>query len=147
MPVIIRLARFGKRNHPVYRITVADHRRIPTGRFLEQIGTFNPRVNLDRVKDLRLNTMRAKYWLSVGAQTSPAVARLFGMFNLLPPHPQHNATLAHFPDPILRFGPKPKPEAADLSNPPDAADLSTNPADAADLSINPAPNASEAKMA
>lgn len=106
MPVRIRFARYGKKNHPFYRILVADHRRIPTGKFLEQIGTYNPIVNMARVKDLRLNTSRAKYWLSVGAQPSPGVARLFGMFNLLPPPPQRNSTLAHFPDPILRFGPK-----------------------------------------
>jgi len=88
MPVAIRLMRMGQIHRPVYRISVADSRRVPTGKFLEHIGTFSPHKDRMGNKQFRLNVARAKYWLAMGAQPSDAVARLFSRFHLIPLPPQ-----------------------------------------------------------
>lgn len=85
MPVRIRLARFGRIRDPFYRIRVQDSRRSRNGKFIEQLGTYDPIPNnADHMKEVRLNVERLKYWLSVGAQPSKPVARLLGYCGLLP---------------------------------------------------------------
>ena len=59
----IRLARFGSRHQPHYRIVVADSRARRDGRFIESLGSFNPQAGT-----VQLNVDRAEYWISVGAQ-------------------------------------------------------------------------------
>lgn len=59
----IRLARYGSRHQPHYRIVVADSRARRDGRFIEIIGSYNPETHA-----LQLNKERAEHWLSVGAQ-------------------------------------------------------------------------------
>ncbi len=59
----IRLARFGSRHQPHYRIVVADSRSRRDGRFIESLGSYNPQAGT-----VQLNAERANYWLSVGAQ-------------------------------------------------------------------------------
>lgn len=71
--VRIRLRRVGAKKQPSYRIVVADKDAPRDGRFIENIGFFNPRTEPETVE---LNADRALYWLSVGAQPSEAVARL-----------------------------------------------------------------------
>ena len=71
--VRIRLRRVGAKKQPSYRIVVADKDAPRDGRFIENIGYFNPRTEPETVE---LNADRALYWLSVGAQPSEAVARL-----------------------------------------------------------------------
>jgi len=71
MAVHIRLARAGTTKTPFYRIVVADQRSPRGGRFIERIGTYDPRR-----PELRLDTTRIKHWLSVGAQPSHTVALL-----------------------------------------------------------------------
>jgi small subunit ribosomal protein S16 len=85
MPVRIRLQRFGRRNLPFYRIVVADSRAPRDGRFLENVGTYNPIAFEDKVKEITANGERVKYWLSCGAQPSERVSWLFGKVGLLPP--------------------------------------------------------------
>ena len=68
--VKIRLRRMGAKKAPYYRIVVADSRCPRDGRFIEEIGTFNP-VKDD--KAITLDVERAKYWLGVGAQPSQTV--------------------------------------------------------------------------
>jgi len=63
----------GAKKQPSYRIVVADKDAPRDGRFIENIGFFNPRTEPETVE---LNADRALYWLSVGAQPSEAVARL-----------------------------------------------------------------------
>lgn len=69
----IRLARGGKKRQPSYRIVVTEITSPRDGRFVEQIGFYNPMTNPDTYK---VKEDRALYWLSVGAQPSDAVARL-----------------------------------------------------------------------
>ncbi|MBK9140471.1 MAG: 30S ribosomal protein S16 [Verrucomicrobia bacterium] len=71
MAVKIRLKRIGARNTPAYRIVVADSRSPRDGRFIEEIGSYNP---LQAGTNFTLKLDRAKYWLSVGAQPSETVA-------------------------------------------------------------------------
>jgi small subunit ribosomal protein S16 len=73
--VVIRLARGGSKKRPFYRIIAADSRSRRDGRFIERIGTYNPFAS-EGEKGLNIATDRLAYWQGVGAQVSPAVARL-----------------------------------------------------------------------
>jgi small subunit ribosomal protein S16 len=70
----IRLARFGKKKQPFYRIVVLDKRKPRNGRTVEIVGTYDPLKNPALIQ---LNTERVKYWLSVGAQPSDTVRSFF----------------------------------------------------------------------
>ena len=70
MAVAIRLRREGARNHPFYRIAVADQRSPRDGKFIELIGHYDPKQACDNHK---INLERAEYWLSVGARPSQTV--------------------------------------------------------------------------
>jgi small subunit ribosomal protein S16 len=71
--VMIRLARFGARKQPYYRIVAIEKDRARNGRSIEVVGTYNPRTNPASVE---LKYERIAYWQSVGAQLSPIVAKL-----------------------------------------------------------------------
>ena len=71
--VMIRLARFGARKQPYYRIVVIEKDRARNGRSIEVVGTYNPRTNPATVD---LKHERVAYWRSVGAQLSPRVEKL-----------------------------------------------------------------------
>ncbi len=71
--VKIRLARFGSKKNPHYRIVVADSRNRRDGRNIESIGRYNPRTEPSTIV---VNEERAKYWLSVGAQPTDPVKKL-----------------------------------------------------------------------
>jgi len=73
MAVKIRLRRMGKKKAPFYRIIVADSRSPRDGKFIDEIGTYNPNVEPSAVK---INEEAAKKWLSDGAQPTETVARL-----------------------------------------------------------------------
>ena len=73
MSVSIRLARFGSKKKPFYRIVVTDTRNPRDGRFIERIGTFNPKVEPPVVE---LNSARLDYWKGQGAQTSATLERV-----------------------------------------------------------------------
>lgn len=75
MAIALRLSRGGAKKRPYYRIVAADSRYPRDGRYLEQIGTYNPLLAKDDEKRVSLNEDRAKYWLGVGAQPSDRVAR------------------------------------------------------------------------
>jgi small subunit ribosomal protein S16 len=75
MAIAIRLSRGGAKKRPYYRIVVADSRAARDGKYLEQIGTYNPLLAKDDEKRVNLNEDRARHWLSVGAQPSDRVAR------------------------------------------------------------------------
>ena len=66
----IRLARFGKKKLPSYRIVVTDKRRPRNGRFVEIVGTYDP---LKKPAVVNLKAERIKYWLGCGAQPSDTV--------------------------------------------------------------------------
>ena len=65
--VKIRLRRLGAKKAPFYRVVVADSRFPRDGRFIEEIGYYNP---VSEPVDLKIDAERAKYWLGVGAQPS-----------------------------------------------------------------------------
>ena len=73
MAVKIRLARYGAKKRPYYRIVAADSRMPRDGRFLEQVGTYNP---MEDPAVIRLKMDRLDHWISVGAQPSQTVASL-----------------------------------------------------------------------
>jgi len=69
----IRLLRKGKKNQPSFRIVVVDKKKsVKSGLYTEDIGFLNPLT-----KERKINTERAKYWLSVGAKPSSTVYNLF----------------------------------------------------------------------
>jgi small subunit ribosomal protein S16 len=71
--VTIRLARHGTNKAPFYRIVVTDHRNPRDGRFIERIGTYDPRRQPVRFE---LDRDRLAYWTGRGARPSETVARL-----------------------------------------------------------------------
>ena len=88
MPVRIRLARFGTKNRPHYRVYVADSRAPRDGKHIEIVGHYDPIAQKDGHKHVGLNIERIKYWLSVGAQPSDTVARLLGQAGVIPALPR-----------------------------------------------------------
>ena len=74
MAVKIRLKRMGKKRKPFYRIVAADSRSPRDGRFIEEIGTYDPN---QEPAEIHVNEELAKKWLSNGAQPTETVARLF----------------------------------------------------------------------
>ena len=74
MAVKIRLKRFGKIRSPHYRIVVADSRTKRDGRAIEEIGKYHPKNDPSVIE---VDSDRAQYWLSVGAQPTEAVVALF----------------------------------------------------------------------
>jgi len=73
--VTIRLSRGGSKKRPFYHLTVTDSRNSRDGRFVEQIGFFNP-VARGQEERLRVDQERAQFWLERGAQPSDRVAKL-----------------------------------------------------------------------
>ncbi len=73
--VVIRLARGGAKKRPFYNIVATDSRNRRDGRFIERIGFYNP-VATGNAETMRVAADRLAYWQGVGAQLSPAVARL-----------------------------------------------------------------------
>eukprot|EP00128_Syssomonas_multiformis_P016085 Colp12_sorted_trinity150504_noHs@3473 len=93
MVVAIRLARFGVAHKPFYKIRVANKRGPRDGKYIEEVGSYNPLPDHHNVKQVVMNVHRIKYWLSVGAQPTDAVAKLLAQSGVLPPHPR---TMAGF---------------------------------------------------
>lgn len=74
MAVKIRLKRMGQKKAPFYRIVVADSRSPRDGRFIEEIGTYDPTQNPSAFK---VNEEAAKKWLANGAKPTDTVAKIF----------------------------------------------------------------------
>jgi len=73
--VRIRLMRLGKKKSPFYRIVVSDARTPRDGRFIEQVGHYDPRK--DGEEKVVLDKERVKHWLGSGAQPTETVVSLF----------------------------------------------------------------------
>jgi small subunit ribosomal protein S16 len=78
--VRIRLRRVGAKKQPSYRVVAADRESPRDGRFLEVLGHYNPRT---KPATIHLDEERIFHWLSVGAQPSDPVARLFKVMGTL----------------------------------------------------------------
>lgn len=85
MSVVIRLSRSGRTHHPVYRISVADHRVAATGKFLQQIGFYDPNSATPTAK---IDEASAIAWIEKGARLTPTVERIFSRMGLLAKHTQ-----------------------------------------------------------
>lgn len=90
MAVAIRLSRGGAKKRPYYRIVVADVRAPRDGKYLEQIGTYNPMLPKDSGERVKLNEDRARHWLSVGAKPSDRVHRFLDAAGILERAPRNN---------------------------------------------------------
>lgn len=89
MSVKIRLARGGAKKRPYYYIVAAHTTSPRDGRYIEQVGTFNPMLKKDDENRVKLNEERCKYWLSVGALPTDRVARFLdaaGLFKRTQPN-------------------------------------------------------------
>jgi small subunit ribosomal protein S16 len=71
--VKIRLARFGGKKHPYYHIVVSDSESPRDGRFLEQLGTYDPSKPMS---EARLDAKRLEYWLGVGAKATETLKKI-----------------------------------------------------------------------
>lgn len=75
MSLKIRLARGGSKKRPFYSIVVADARAPRDGRFIEKIGTYDPRLAKDSPERVKVDAEKAADWISKGAQPTDRVAR------------------------------------------------------------------------
>ena len=80
MAVKIRLRRMGSKKAPFYRVVVADSRYPRDGRFIEEIGTYDPMTEPATVK---IDAEKAKKWISNGAQPTDTVKALLKKQNIL----------------------------------------------------------------
>lgn len=76
MSVALRLSRGGSKKRPYYKVVVSNSRSPRDGKYLEQVGTYNPLLAKDDENRVRLIEDRVKYWLGVGAQPTDRVARM-----------------------------------------------------------------------
>ena len=90
MAIALRLSRGGAKKRPYYRIVAADSRKPRDGKYLEQIGTYNPLLAKDDDNRVKLNEDRARYWLGVGAQPSDRVARFLDAAGVLEREARNN---------------------------------------------------------
>jgi len=90
MAISLRLSRGGAKKRPYYRIVAADSRAPRDGKYLEQIGTYNPLLAKDDPARVKLDEDRARHWLSVGAQPSDRVARFLDAAGVMERTPRNN---------------------------------------------------------
>ena len=83
MPVRIRLSRGGAKKRPFYRIVVADSRRARDGKFIDQLGTYNPMLPKDSPDRVKIDIEKAKDWMAKGAQPSDRVTIFLSNLNVV----------------------------------------------------------------
>ena len=83
MGLRIRLSRGGAKKRPFYRIVVADSRSPRDGRFIEKLGTYNPRLPSDHSDRFTIKEDRVRHWLGLGAQPSDRVHRFLAKAGIL----------------------------------------------------------------
>ncbi|MEO0982918.1 MAG: 30S ribosomal protein S16, partial [Pseudomonadota bacterium] len=75
MSLKIRLARGGSKKRPFYRVVVADSRSPRDGRFIDRLGTYDPRLPKDSEERVKIDGVKASEWLKKGARPTDRVAR------------------------------------------------------------------------
>ena len=80
MAVKIRLKRMGQKKRPFYRVVVADSRSPRDGKFIEEIGTYNP---VSEPKEFKIDNEKAKQWIKNGAKPTSIIEKLFNDNNVL----------------------------------------------------------------
>lgn len=91
MALKIRLARAGSKKRPYYHIVVADVRSPRDGRFIEQLGAWNPMLPKDGER-VKINEERVRHWLSNGALPTDRVARFLADAGLVTREARSNPT-------------------------------------------------------
>ena len=124
MAVRLRLMRMGKKKQPTYRIVAADARSPRDGRFLEIVGTYQPRLEPSGIK---INDARALKWLRNGAKPSETVEKLLkisGTWDIFEGRaPEPVAQPEPEPEPVSATEPQPATETQSESEPEAAADV------------------------
>ena len=87
MAVKLRLKRFGRLNHPTYRLCAADTRSARDGRIIESLGYYLP-LHKREGEQVSVNVERVKYWLSVGAQPTDTARMLIKRAGIALPVPK-----------------------------------------------------------
>jgi small subunit ribosomal protein S16 len=90
MSLKIRLARVGAKKRPQFRVVVGDSRYPRDGRFIENLGTYNPMLPKDSKERVKLDLDRVKHWLSKGAQPSDRVLRFLDAAGVRKRTPRNN---------------------------------------------------------
>ncbi|KAM9859097.1 small ribosomal subunit protein bS16m [Aulostomus maculatus] len=87
--VVIRMALAGHRqaNRPFFRIVAAHNKRARDGKYIEQLGTYDPLPNIYNEKLVSFDYERIKYWIGCGAHTTKPVDKLLGLAGFFPLHP------------------------------------------------------------
>ncbi|MHB2267453.1 30S ribosomal protein S16 [Aliihoeflea sp. PC F10.4] len=93
MALKIRLARAGSKKRPYYHVVIADVRAPRDGRFIEQVGSWNPMLPKDGER-VKLNEERIKYWLDNGAQPTDRVLRFLDQAGVAKRDERQNPTKA-----------------------------------------------------
>ncbi len=83
MSVRIRLARGGSKKRPFHKIVVADKRAPRDGRFIEQIGYYNPLVSKENPEHFKIDAEKAKAWIAKGAELTDRMARLMAAAGII----------------------------------------------------------------
>ena len=97
MPVRIRLSRGGAKKRPFYRIVVADSRRARDGKFIDQLGTYNPMLPKDSPDRVKIDVEKAKDWMAKGAQPSDRVTIFLSNLNVVQKPVITEKTKKHLP--------------------------------------------------
>lgn len=113
--VVIRLARGGAKKAPFYHVVAADKRCSRDGRYIENLGYFNPVARGNAVR-LELNKERIEYWLGEGAQPSERVKTLIKQFDK-----GMTAAISHAPK-VKKAAPKAEQATAEAEAPAADAD-------------------------
>lgn len=149
--LVIRLSRKGRRNHPMYRLLVAEHSKPTDGDFVEIVGHYNPTAP---DQPLTVNKERISYWMSKGALPSNSVSKLLNRVGFDLPVEEKHREPKKKPEVIAKEAPAEVPaggvapaeapaEAPALAPAPDESDLS-KPTPAS--SDKPAPASDEASL-
>ena len=131
MSVSLRLSRGGSKKRPYYKIVVANSRAPRDGKFLEQVGTYNPLLSKEDENRVRLVEDRVRYWIGVGAQPTDRVARILDKAGIKERAATNNPAKA-----------VPGKKAAER-----AEDKAKKAAEAAEAAAAPAPEAAPAEAA
>ncbi|MEM0985020.1 MAG: 30S ribosomal protein S16 [Pseudomonadota bacterium] len=82
MALKIRLARGGSKKRPFYRVVIADSRSPRDGRFIDKIGTYDPRLPKDSEQRVQIDGEKAAEWIKKGAKPTDRVARFLSQITL-----------------------------------------------------------------
>ena len=97
MPVRIRLSRGGAKKRPFYRIVVADSRRARDGKFIDQVGTYNPMLPKDSLERVKIDVEKTKDWIAKGAQPSDRVTLFLSKLDVVEKPVITEKTKKHLP--------------------------------------------------